>query len=269
MIRRAGLAAIGLVAVVSVASCERYQPNEAAATVNGHEISLSQLDELAEGNDDPAVLRAALTAWIQVVAASDVAGEEDPGELLTEADLTAQRALVIPPLIESTKDEAQAQYEQGLDGSPLLCIAVIPLAAETSSGTVLRAYAVGVPFAELAAQYSEDPSLVETGGIISVDGQECLPTDQWNAELLDQLRTKEVVVGEPGVIELNAAEVIVLLRPYDELTTESQSSLAQGPVSDALLALYQAAEVTVHESIGAWDHEQGLVVGASEASTDH
>ena len=43
----------------------------------------------------------------------------------------------------------------------------------------------------------------------------------------------------------------------------------QGPVSDALLALYQAAEVTVHESIGAWDPEQGLVVEASEASTDH
>lgn len=251
-------------AVLIVASCDRYQPNEAAATVNGHEISLSQLDQLADGDDDPAVLRAALTAWIQVVAASD-----NPGELLTEADLAAQRALVIPPLIEATQAEAQAQYEQGLDGSPLLCMAVIPLAAGTDSGTLLRAYAVGVPFAELAAQFSEDPSLVETGGVISVNGQECLPTDQWNVELLEQLRTEEIVVGEPGVIELNAAEVIVLLRDFAELSTESQSALAQGPVSDALLALYQAADVTVHESIGAWDHEQGLVVEASEASTDH
>jgi hypothetical protein len=247
-----------------LASCDRFQPNEAAATVNGHEISLAQLEELAEGNDDPAVLRASLTAWIQVVAASD-----DPGELLTEADLAAQRAIVIPPLIESTRDQAREQYEQGLDGSPLLCLAVIPLAADTESGTVLRAYAVGVPFGDLAAEYSDDPSLIETGGIISVDGQECLPIEQWNLELLDQLRTEEVAVGTPGVIVLNDAEVVVLLRPYDELTTESQSSLAQGPVSDALLALYQSAEVRVNESVGAWDPEQGLVVEAGEAASDH
>ncbi|MCE9622856.1 MAG: peptidyl-prolyl cis-trans isomerase [Actinomycetia bacterium] len=263
MIRRLGLvpgvlAATSLLTVAGLSSCDKFEPNEAAATVNGYEISLDQLDELAEGNDDPAVLRAALTAWIQVVAVSD-----DPGELLTEDALAAQRDVIIPPLIEATQAQAQSQYEQGLQGSSVLCMAVIPLAADVESATVLDALDEGVPFAELAAQFSEDPSLVETGGIIAVNGQECLPTDQWNADLIAQLTEAEITVGEPGVIILNDSEVVVLLRPYDELTPESKTLLAQGPVSEALLALYQAADVTVHESIGTWDSEQGLVVASS------
>ena len=252
------LLAVALPLVAGLSSCDKFQPNEAAATVNGHEISLDQLDELAAGSDDPTVVRAALTAWIQVVAASD-----DPGELLTEADLAAARERILPPLIESTQDEAKDLYEQGLDGSPLLCMAVIPLAADVESAVVLDALDSGVPFADLASQYSDDPSLIETGGVIAVDGQECLPTDQWNAELLDQLTAEHVVVGEPAVITLNAAEVIVLLRPYAELNDASKSMLAQGPVSDALLEMYRAADVSVNAKVGTWDPEQGLVVASS------
>ena len=259
--RRAGVPALlaaALPLVAGLSSCDKFEPNEAAATVNGYEISLDQLDELAEGNDDPTVVRAALTAWIQVVAVSD-----NPGELLTEADLAAERERLIPPLIEATQDEAKVIYEQGLDGSPLLCMAVIPLPADVESAVVLDALDAGVPFAELATQYSEDPSLVETGGIITVDGQECLPTDQFNAELLDKLNAERVVVGEPGVIILNASEVVVLLRPYAELNDSSKAMLAQGPVSEALLELYRAADVTVNEKYGTWDPEQGLVVAPS------
>ncbi len=226
--------------------------------MNGYEISLDQLDDLAEGNDDPTVVRAALSAWIQVIAVSD-----NPGELLTEADLAAERERLIPPLIEAAQDEAKDLYEQGLDGSPLLCMAVIPLAADVESAVVLDELDAGVPFGELATQYSEDPSLVETGGIITIDGQECLPTDQWNAEFLDQLTAERVVVGEPEVIILNAGEVIVLLRPYAELNDASKATLAQGPVSDALLELYRAADVSVNEKVGTWDPEQGLVVASS------
>ena len=266
MIRRLGFvpgvfAAATLVAVAGLSACAKYQPNETAATVNGFKISLDQLDELAGGNDDPAVRRAALTAWIQVVAAS-----ENPGELLTEDALIAQRDIIIPPLIEATQEQAKSQYEQGLQGSPLLCMAVIPLAADVESATVLDALNAGASFADLATAYSEDPSLVETGGVIAVNGQECLPTDQWNAELITQLTDAALVVGEPGVITLNDSEVVVLLRPYDELTDASKTLLAQGPVSEALLALYKAADVTVHESIGTWDSEQGLVVASSSGA---
>lgn len=263
MIRRLGFvpgvcAAATLVAVVGLSACDKFEPNETAATVNGHEISLEQLDELTDGNDDPAVRRAALTAWIQVVAVS-----EDPGELLSEEALAAQRDVIIPPLIESTQEETKLQYEQGVDGSPLLCMAVIPLAAETDSATVLVALDAGTSFAELATQYSEDPSLAESGGVIEVDGAECLPTDQWNAELLTLLADANVKVGTPDVIILNDAEVVVLLRPFDELNDASKTQLAQGPVSNALLELYKAADVEVHESIGVWDSEQGLVVASS------
>lgn len=263
MIRRLGFvpgvfAAATLLAVVGLSACDKYEPNETAATVNGHEISLDQLDELAGGNDDPAIRRAALTAWIQVVAVS-----EDPGELLTEEAIAAQRDVIIPPLIESTKEETKSQYEQGLDGSPLLCMAVIPLAADTDSATVLDALDAGGTFAELATQYSEDPSLAESGGIIEVDGAECLPTDQWNAELITLLNEAKVKVGTPDVIILNDAEVVVLLRPFDELNDGSKTQLAQGPVSAVLLELYKAADVTVNESIGVWDSEQGLVVASS------
>lgn len=246
-----------LFAVAGLSGCDKFEPNETAATVNGYKLSLDQLDELA-GSKDPAVRRAALTAWIQVVAAS-----EKPGEYLTEDALAAQRDVIIPPLIESTTDEAKQQYEQGLQGSSLLCMAVIPLAADVESATVLAALDSGTSFANLAAQYSEDPSLAASGGVITVNGAECLPTDQWNAELITQLTDAGIVVGEPGVIKLNDAEVVVLLRPYDELTNDSKTLLAQGAVSEALLALYKAADVTVHESLGVWDGEQGLVVAPS------
>ena len=226
--------------------------------MNGYEISLDQLDHLAAGSDDPTVVRAALTAWIQVVAVA-----EDPGEYLTEADLAAERDRIIPPLIESTQDKTKELYEQGLDGSPLLCMAVIPLSADVESATVLAALGAGVPFAELATQYSEDPSLIETGGIIAIDGQECLPTDQWNVELLGQLTAEDIVVGEAGVITLNTSEVIVLLRPFDELNDASKTMLAQGPVSEALLEFYRTADVSVNEKVGTWDPEQGLVVATS------
>ena len=252
------LVAATLTTAGGLSACEKFEPNEAAATVNGHEISLDQLDALAEGNDDPAVRRAALTAWIQVVAVS-----ENPGELLTEDDLAAERERIIPPLIESTQEATQEVYEQGLEGSPMLCMAVIPLPEEVESATVLRTLRAGAPFAEIAAELSVDPTLIETGGVLIFDGQECLSLDQWNPELLGQLADEEIVVGEPGVITLNAGEVIVLLRPFEELTAASKSLLAQGPVSEALLVLYRAAEVTVNESIGTWDPEQGLVVVSS------
>lgn len=260
MTRRLGLApaafaAATLLAVAGLSSCDKYEPNEAAATVNGHELSLNQLSELVAGNDDPAVLRAALTAWIQVVAVS-----EDPGELLTEDALAAQRSVIIPPLIESTQAETKARYEQGLDGSPLLCMAVIPLAADVASTGVLNALNSGIPFAQLAAEFSEDPSLVETGGVITVNGDECLPTDQWSAELIGLLTDAEAKVGKPEVIILNDAEVVVLLRPFNELSDNSKIILAQGPVSEALLKLYKAANVKVNESVGIWDSEQGIVV---------
>ncbi len=251
------LTATALFAIGGLSACDEYQANGDAAVVNGHKLSLDQLDDLAKGDKDPATRRAALSAWIQVVAAST-----NPGELLTEADLSAERDLIIPPLIESTREQAKAAYEQGMQGSPLLCLAVIPLAADVPSATLLDALDAGIPFAELAAQFSEDPSLVDTGGVIVVDGQECLPTDQWNQGVLDQLTSERITVGEVGVISLNDAEVIVLLRPYDELTDASKSALSQGPVSEALASLYRAAEVTVHDSIGVWDAEQGLVVAA-------
>ena len=263
MISRPGLApalltATALLAVAGLSACKRYEANEAAATVNGHEISLNQLSELVAGNEDPAVLRAALTAWIQVVAVS-----EDPGELLTEDALAARRSVIIPPLIESTQAETKALYEQGLDGGSALCLAVIPLAADVASATVLEALESGASFAQLATEFSEDPSLVETGGVIAVEGQECLPLEQWNAELISLLTEADAQVGEPGVIILNDAEVVVLLRPFDDLSDDSKILLAQGPVSQALLKLYNAADVTVNESIGTWDSEQGIVVAPS------
>ncbi|MBI4884379.1 MAG: peptidylprolyl isomerase [Actinobacteria bacterium] len=256
MIRRLALASGSLASLALLVSCTRFDA-DIAATVNGHELTIDQLQELAEGNDDPAVLRAALSTWIQVVAAS-----EDPGELLTEEALAAERELILPPLIDSVQNQAQADYEQGLAGSPLLCLAVIPIAAETTSDSVLRGFAAGVSFADLATRYSDDPSLVESGGVISVDGQECLPIDQWNVDLVDQLTTEDAVVGEPVVVSLNGSEVIVLLRPFEELTQDSKDSLAQGPVSELLLERYQDAEVTVNKRFGVWDAEQGAVVTA-------
>ena len=260
VIRRLGLApavfaATTLLAIAGLSSCDKYKPNETAAAVNGHELSLNQLTALAAGNDDPTVLRATLTAWIQVVAAS-----QDPGEFLTEDALSAQRSIIIPPLIESTQGETRAQYEKGLGGSPLLCMAVIPLAAGVASAEVLAALDSGTPFADLATEFSQDPTLADSGGIIKVNGEECLPTDQWNADLIGLLTDAEAKVGKPDVIILNNAEVVVLLRPFDELSDNSKILLAQGPVSEALLKLYQAADVKVNESIGTWDSGQGLVV---------
>ena len=145
-----------------------------------------------------------------------------------------------------------------------------------TGATVLEELAGGTTFAEAAKKYSADKTLAESGGLVkSADGVECIAGDQFNPALIKALEDAKVAVGEPAAVSLKDQEVLVLLRPYDELTLSDgeRLKLSANDIGAVLNESYRAAKIEVAERIGTWDPELARVVatgnpaGTSPAGT--
>lgn len=267
MKRRLGLSVGALVVAASFSACSSVDTTNTAAEVNGHRLSNDQLAALTQDSTDGDIIRQTLTTWIEVVAVTD-----DASGLVTSAELSARKLTALQGLLDQFGDAGQATYELGLDGSPLLCLSAIPLDTTVAGATVLEELAAGTTFADAAKTYSADETLAASGGLVkSADGVECIAGDQFNPTLIDALAEAGATVGAPESILLNEQEVVVLLRPFDELTLSDAErlQLSANDMGAALNDSYAAAEITVSGRIGTWDRDQGLVVatGASPAAT--
>jgi hypothetical protein len=256
--RRLALPLGALVAAVSFSSCSSVDHADVAAEVNGHELTTDQLSVLADGSTDGEAIRGLLRTWIEVVAVSD-----DASGLTTATELTARKTGLLADMVEQFADAGRTTYEQGLDGSPLLCLSAIPLDTSVEADTVLAELRGGTTFADAAKQYSIDTSLADSGGVVtSADGIECLAADQYNTELLSALADAGATVGEPASIVLQSQQVIVLLRPFDELTLSDAEKvqLSSEQMGAALSERYASAKVRVDPRFGTWDAGTGQVV---------
>lgn len=261
--RRLALSAGALVVAASFSSCSSVDKGSTAAEVNGHRLSIDELATLSEDSGDATVVRETLSTWIEVVAVTD-----DPSGLTSAADLIARKQTSLTDLLEQFGDSGRATYELGIDGSPFLCLRAIPLDGTVTGATVLADLAVGTTFADAATAYSVDETLASTGGLVkSPEGFECIGSDQFNPALIAALSEASAAVGQPAAVLLSENEVVILLRPYDELTLSDAErlQLSANDLGGALRESYEAAEISVSSRIGQWHAEDGRVVATGTA----
>ena len=265
--RRLALSAGALVVAASFSSCSSAGKGSTAAEVNGHRLTVAELATLAEDSTDSKVIRDTLSTWIEVVAVTD-----DPSGLTSADELASRKQTALKELLEEFGDSGQATYELGIDGSPFLCLAAIPLDPSVAGTQVLQELAAGTPFAEAAATYSIDETLATNGGLgTSQEGYECIATGDFNPALIALLSEADAVVGQPAALLLEEQELVLLLRPYDALTLSDAErlQLSANDLGAALRESYDSADISVSSRIGEWHAEDGRVVatGATAATT--
>ena len=262
MKRRLALTFGALVAAVSVSSCSSVGNRDTVAEVNGHTLTTDQLRALAGDTTDGETIRETLATWIEVVSVTN-----DASGINTAADLAARKQAALTSLLAQFSDAGQATYELGLDGSPLLCLAAIPLDPSVPASQVLAEIAAGTTFAEAAGTYSIDPGLADAGGVVtSPAGAECLPAAEFNTGLISAMDEAGTAVGEPAAIVLQDQEVILLMRPFADLTlTDAEKlQLSANELGAALRDRYDAAEINIDARVGSWNPTDARVVPVSE-----
>jgi hypothetical protein len=250
--------AIGFALAASLLSaCTTFNRTDTAASINGHDLSRTELAAIDGNIDSGDSVRAAITTWLQLgVMGGDTAG------ITTSAELDTRMKAAITALSTPYLPQAKANYELGLDGAPLLCLRAIPIVVPNTPDTVLAALNSGTSFADAAAKFSSDPTLAANGGIIG-DGQgtDCLdPAKQLSPELVKVMKAAKLQVGVPAAITFRKNDIIMLIRPFDELATQQKAAFAQSLITEDLKHRLDAAHIYVNPRFGRWDVKSASVL---------
>lgn len=254
--RRLTLLSGTLLATLALSSCGTVKGDDYVAKVGDETLTRDELDVLTESSTDANAMRIAITNWVQVTA---IGGDTANVTSIEELETASNDALLA--LAQSLEAEAQERYELALEGSPVLCLRVIPLDAATSADDVLAQLEGGLSFPDAVAEHSVDPSLAQTGGLVTDStGAECLSPDNLSLDLLNVLGEAGAVTGTPVSIEFSGQPLIVLLRPFDDLAAGDQLALARVLAREAALALLADVEPSINDRFGQWDAEGSEVV---------
>jgi hypothetical protein len=254
--RRFVLAAGLLAAVASLSSCSTFNRSDAAAEIHGEQLTRAELTQLSAGVTDGDQVRSTITKWLQL----GVLGG-DTANIGSSSELDARTQAAITKISAPHMEAAKLNYEKGLAGAPLLCLRAIPVAPPTTTDEVLTALASGVSFADAAKKYSSDPSLAANGGLIAdQNGQACLDPTKLNASLLDMLKANKAKPGTPVAIAFNNQKIVVLLRPFDDLSSSEKTAFAQKELAADLQHRLSASKVFVSSRFGRWDAQSATVV---------
>ena len=155
---------------------------------------------------------------------------------------------------------AKTLYESGVSGSPVICLAAIPVATLDDANNVLTTLQSGTSFADAAKQYSTDPTIGQAGGVVvGADGSECFDTAAVNPDVTKVLTG--TTVGQPVTAQLSTLTAVVMMRPYDDLLPESQARVASASVTDdQVVTMVGNTPVYVDPRYGRWDPASGSVV---------
>jgi hypothetical protein len=256
VIRRIVLAGGALVAAASLSSCTTVSRSDAAAEVNGEELTRSELNTLTGNSTDGDTVRVSITNWLAVAAlGGDVSGITGPD------DLTERRKAAVTQLAEPYMDEARATYEKGVAGSPVLCLGAIPVGANGDPAAVIAELKGGASLADTVTKYAGDSSLAQTGGLVlDQDGKNCLDPSGFNPDLLTALSDAGAAPGNPVVVDLGSGPVVVVLRPFDDLDTVDKAGLVVDKVNAAGREAIATTDIYVNPRFGRWDAESVAVV---------
>ncbi len=304
MLRRYSLLAAAALAGVALASCSSV--DKPAATVNGHEISMTSWEDVVKGdparqpNPDAATddttpvpndakadgegARSALTGQILAQLFNDAANEG--GRPVTDADragvaesladdkLTpAYRALVVEfqaaqnALLELGAPNAQQAYDAGIASSGVACVSHILVETEEAAAAVVKQLADGADFAELASTVSTDPGSAATGGALG----QCTPAQEFQDQFIPEFVAGALAAtpGEPTEpIKSEFGYHIILVRPWAEVSAEATRIIGQAGVQQRVQDVLASAEISVDPSIGRWSSAQNAVVALDTPEPD-
>ncbi len=243
-----------VVALIASSSCATFDRNNDAARVGGQALSIEQISALVGTTDDvvdAAVVRAQLTKWIRVELLEQATGTTDAA-VATTANLDARLADAITSLASQTPDAGRVLYESGPAVSGLVCLAAITVDSPEAAEVALADLAAGMSFADAAATHSNDPGLAASGGVVpNQSGDECFPVAELNPVITDPVTAAGV--GNPVVVDIGVAAV-VMLRPFAELSAETQMELASQELNTTRLPeLLAEVRVVVDPRYGVWN----------------
>ena len=255
--------ASALVALTSLTACSTFNRNDMAAKVGDRSVSPKEVEALAATGGTAAAgdaVRQELTTWIRVAVLETSSGTAEPATPSTTGDLDTRLTKAIAAI---GRDSARATYESGTGGSPLICLAAITVASIDEANNVLTALQSGTTFANAAKQFSTDATIKEAGGVVKdANGNECLDPTTVNPAVTAAL--KDTPVGQPIAADLDTFSAVLMMRPYDELLPESQTSFASASVTqEELTAIVDAADIYVDPRYGRWDPASSSVVTLS------
>jgi hypothetical protein len=221
----------GLV-LVSTSGCATFEQRDAAAVVNGVELSA----ELLDGADGDAI-RGELQSWITAAAVQQSAGQAVNATPQNAASILQD--ITLPPLSPET---AQRYYDAGR--LAVICVLIFPVASE-ADGAKATALASSSSFAEAAAQFSTEQALAQSGGDPAVTGApECQA--EVGPEILQPLYS--VAVGEP--VFFPDGLVVVQAKPFATVTPDFQVAIQESFAAQVALL---EADVSVGSRFGRWD----------------
>ncbi len=219
-----------LVAFFALSSCATFDRNDVAVKVGDRSLGAEEAQALVGATAQQPTgdqLRATLTAWIT----HDVLSELGRGV-----------------------------YEQGIAGSPVVCLRAIPVASIDATASIMAALQSGMSFADAARQFSGNTELADSGGIVvASDGTECMAPEALVPAVASALTTTPV--GQPLAADLETFSAVLLLRPYDDLSFETQAAVSAAVLpSDQLATIFADTQVYVDPRYGRWDPGSGSVV---------
>jgi hypothetical protein len=254
--RRLLLAAGALVAAAGFSSCSTFKSADVAARVNGDELTRTELDVITGSTSSGDEARGVIADWIRLaVLGGDLIG------ISSKDDLAGRRDQAVIDLSTPYLPEAEATYDKGLDGSPVLCLGAIPLDPGADTAIVLADLASGTSWAAAAATHSASPDFAQNGGLVlDQNGANCVDPTVFNPELIDAMKAAGAEVGKPVAIDVGGNPAVVQLRPFIDLTPDDRTLIVQPKVAADLSTRLAATTVYVSPRFGRWDAKSVSVV---------
>lgn len=251
-----------------------------AATVNGEDITVEQVEALITGDGEEipkADFAGALGFLVQQQIVSDAA-EADLDIVIPEEEVTAEATALFEEsangqtreefldaqgiteellqqfahsqlLVKEITETLQADLEQPTQEeiAGLYCSSHILVATEQEANDVLSRIEAGEDFAALATELSTDTTSGAQGGDLG-----CETPDVYDPAFAEALTTAEVDVPTDPV-ESEFGFHVILVRDDEEAAIETLTATAANEAANTWFTeQFEAAEVTVDETYGTW-----------------
>jgi foldase protein PrsA len=270
-----------LIAALALAACgSGGSSGGVAATVNGEDITVEQVEALITGDGEEipkADFAGALGFLVQQQIVSGAA-EADLDIVIPEDEITAEATalfeesangqtreefleaqgiteeflqqfahsrLLVTEISESLQEDVEQPTQEEVEA--LYCSSHILVATEQEANDVLARIGAGEDFAALATELSTDTASGAQGGDLG-----CSAPDVYDPAFAEALTTAEMDVPTDPV-ESQFGFHVILVRDDEEEAIETLTATAANEAANTWFTeQFEAAEVTVDETYGTW-----------------